>query len=127
MAINGINSSYSGLQANQVRMDVSANNVANVNTDGFKAATVQTSDAAYINDIGQGTRVSSVYSPQRPGAPVALEAGAAGNSSGVQEMSNTDLAVETIKQMNARNAYGVNTAAFRASDEVNQTLLNLQG
>lgn len=55
MSVDGLGTPLSGLQANAYRMGVSANNVANINTDEFQASQVRTTDAAYINDIGQGT------------------------------------------------------------------------
>ena len=122
MSVNGLNTSLSGLYANQLRQDVSANNVANVNTDGFKASTVQTADAAYVNDIGQGTRVTGTYTPNRPG-PVTADESAPG---GMRELSNTDMVQEMTSQMSARNAYGVNIAVARTVDETSQTLMDLK-
>lgn len=127
MAINGLGAPLSALQANQFRQDVSANNVANVNTDGFKASTVQTSDAAYINDIGQGTRVSGAYAPPRPG-PMAIDTASAPTSAGpaMAEQSNTDLITEMTGQIGAQNAYGANIAMLRTADDVAQTLMDLK-
>ncbi len=79
MSVNGLNTSISALRTNQFRLDVTANNVANVNTDGFKASTVTTADRAYINGIGTGTQVTGTYAPPRPGAMAVDTAGAAAN------------------------------------------------
>ena len=71
-------SGVAGLKSHQTKMDVIGNNIANVNTVGFKAATVSFSDVLYqktqsasassgnlggINakQIGLGTAVSSIY------------------------------------------------------------------
>lgn len=129
MAIDGLGAPMSAIQANQLRMDVSANNVANANTDGFQASTVQTSDAAYINDIGQGTRVTGTYAPARPG-PVAQAAGGEGGEggsaiSGMTEMSNVDLATEATSQMGAQNAYGVNIAMMQTANEMSKSVLDI--
>lgn len=123
MAIDGFGAPLSALRTNQFRLDVGANNVANVNTDGFKASTVQTSDAAYINDIGQGTRVAGAYAPSTPG-PAVPSASATG---GMVEASNTDPMTEIFNRMNAQNAYGTNAAMLRTADEAAQTLLDLKG
>ncbi len=132
MAINGLGTPLSALQANQFRQDVTANNVANVNTDGFNAASVQTSDAAYINDIGQGTRVTGAYAPPRQGqmavdAAGALAAGAGGPGvvPGMVELSNTDMITEATNQMGAQNAYGANIAVARTMDDATRTLLDM--
>ncbi len=123
MPINALGSGVSGLIANADRLNVSGHNVANVNTDGFKSQEIATTDAAYINDIGTGVRVSSVYSPSRPG-PLAVDA-AGGVDSGMVEMSNTDLIRETTNQMAAQKAYGANIATIRVADTMAQDLLNM--
>lgn len=122
MSVNGLNAPLSGLWANQFRQDVTANNIANVNTDDFKASTVQTADAGYINDIGQGTRVTGTYAPNRPG-PVAADTAAPG---GVRELSNTDLITEMTNQRAAQSAYGANIAMMETVDRANETLLDLK-
>lgn len=123
MSVNGLNTALSGLAANQFRQNVTANNIANVNTDGFRSSTVQTADAAYINDIGQGTQVTGTYAPNRPG-PVAMNETGAG---GARELSNTDMVREMSNMMSAQNAYGVNIAMARTVDEASKTLIDLKG
>lgn len=123
MSVNGLNIPLSGLSANRIRQDVTANNVANVNTEGFQPSTVQTTDAAYVNDIGQGTRVSSTYAPPRP-APQQPQAAQA---AGVAEPSNVDMITETTNRMNAQNAYNANIPVARTMDEMSQTLMDLRG
>ena len=124
MSVNGLNTPLSGLSANQFRQDVTAKNVANVNTAGFQPSTVQTADAAYINDIGQGTRVSATYAPPRA---VPAQAANAPQASGMAETSNVDLLTETMNRMNAQSAYNVNIPAARTMDEMSQTLMDLRG
>lgn len=138
MAITALNTAASGMYANRFRTDVTANNVANVNTDNFRASTVQTTDAAYINDIGRGTRVAATYQPPMPGTytPAAANGAAPARPTGTQtagavqppqgttQTSNVDLARERINQMSAQNAYSVNASAFRTADQMTQTLLN---
>lgn len=144
MSVNGLNTAVSGIQTNQFRLDTTANNIANVNTDGFQARTVQTTDRAYINDIGTGTQVSATYQPYRPGPPaqrtdamgVPNEGGvAAGNGAAAArpvetaadmvEQSNTDLVTEMTNMNAARTAYSANIAVARTVDEMNQTLMDI--
>ena len=122
MSVNGLgaNAPYSALRANSLRLDVSANNVANINTDEFKSSGVATSDLGYINSIGQGTQVTGTYSNTRPG-PVAVSA-----EGGMTEQSNTDAAVEITNQMAARSAYSANTQMARTVDDMTQTLIDLK-
>ncbi len=78
-------SGVSGLQAHQVRMDVIGNNIANVNTVGFKASKVNFAEVMYQTSkgagapqegrggtnplqIGLGTSVSSVTVQHTPGS-----------------------------------------------------------
>lgn len=124
MAINGLGAPLSALQTNQFRQDVTANNVANVNTDGFQASTTQTSDAAYINSIGQGTQVSGTYAPPRPGAPV-QDTAALAATGGAATQSNTDVVTETSNRMGAQQAYGANIVMARTADDMQQTLMDL--
>jgi len=56
----------SGIEASLTRADVSANNVANVNTTAFKSSRVN-----QVERYGGGTRVSSVDRDQTQGAPQA--------------------------------------------------------
>lgn len=123
MSVNALNTAVTGLQVNNFRQDVTANNIANVNTDGFRASTVQTADNAYINSIGTGTQVMGTYAPDRPG-PQAVDT--ASTVGGMVEQSNTDLVVERTNQMNAQNAYGVNIAMARTIEDTTQTLLDLK-
>ena len=121
MAISGIHIPVSGMQTNALRLDVSANNVANINTDDFRASTVRTTDAAYINDIGQGTKVSGVYTPPTP-APMAAD-----GRGGTAALSNTDAATEITSQMAVEKAYGVNVAVARTMDSMAGTLMDIKG
>ncbi len=123
MAISGLGTPVSALQTNQFRQDVTANNVANINTDGFRASTVQTADAAYINDVGRGTQVTGTYAPERPG-PMAMDT--ASTTGGMVEQSNTELVTETTNRMGAQQAYGANTAMARTVDDMMQTLMDMR-
>ncbi|MBF0170413.1 MAG: flagellar hook-basal body complex protein [Nitrospinae bacterium] len=68
--IQGIRSALSGLQAFSRKASVNANNLANVNSPGFKAGTAGTQETA-----PGGTRVASVGSNQSQGAIVSTGSG----------------------------------------------------
>lgn len=132
MSVNNINTSLSALRANQFRVDTAANNVANVNTDGFQSRSVQTADLGYINDIGQGTAVRATYANTRPGPPTmnSLQANGIEPAPGAQEreaevQSNTDMVREMTSMTEARTAYSANIAMARTVDEMTQTLLDI--
>ncbi|MCC8109712.1 MAG: flagellar basal body protein [Planctomycetes bacterium] len=128
MSVNALNSGYSGMRVNQLRTDVAANNLANANTENFRSSQVATADSAYINEIGQATQATATYAPPRPGAVAPAQGGDdVSFSSGYAETSNTDPANERINQMSASAAYGLNAAAVRTADQMNGTLIDLQG
>ncbi|MDR2390821.1 MAG: flagellar basal body protein [Planctomycetota bacterium] len=126
MSVNSLQTSMSAIRANQFRLDVSANNVANVNTSEFRASEVAATDAAYVNSIGAGVRIAATYASPRQG-PATIDAAAGATSQGTLEQSNTDLVTEMTNQMNSRNAYTANIAAGRTQMDVSQTLLDLVG
>ena len=140
MSVNALNTAVSGLQTNQFRLDTTANNLANVNTDGFQSRTVQSSDRNYIDGIGSGTQVASANTDTRPGpvAPAAdgganvvgMGAGAGGNGgrvpAGMVEQSNTDLTREMTSLNATRAAYGVNAVMGRTADEMTRTILDVK-
>ncbi len=64
MAINALNSAASGLSALDTALDVTANNLANVNTPGYKASRTNFQDLLYIEKEQPGTR--NVNDDQRP-------------------------------------------------------------
>jgi flagellar basal-body rod protein FlgG len=80
--IPGFSAGLSGLQASQTRLDVSANNVANVNTNGFKASRVEQSSADVATSrvaspnqllglsVGQGTQITGTSTNFSSGALV---------------------------------------------------------
>lgn len=135
MAISGLGAPLSGIQANQLRVDVGANNIANVNTPGFQPSTVQTADAAYVNDVGQGTQVTgTTYSPPRPtppaanggqiGVPEGQGVGAAAVA-GLVEQSNVDMVSEATSQLGAQHAYNANIAMIQTADDMARTAIDL--
>lgn len=64
MAILAMQSAASGLRALNTRLDVTANNLANVNTEGFKASRVNFEDLMYIERAQPG--VENANGDQRP-------------------------------------------------------------
>lgn len=151
MSVNGLNTSLSGMQVNQFRMDVTANNVANVNTNNFRASTVSTADSAYINGVGTGAQVtgtSPTYAPPRPGqatmnAAAAPASNAANNTNAAANARQTDMTtgsgnaygannnVNMVSEMtnmrSAQNAYNSNVTMARTQNDVSRTLMDLRG
>ena len=58
--IGSLYSAISGLDAFQKALSVESNNIANVNTVGFKADTISFADALYQSGVGKGVAVGSI-------------------------------------------------------------------
>lgn len=105
----------SGLRAFETKLAVNANNIANVNTDGFKKSRASMQEAA-----NGGVRVT-LTQVNLPGFPVGIDE-QTGNSI---ESSNVDLAEEMVDQMITRYAFEANTITLKIADEMQQTLLDI--
>lgn len=98
-----ISNNISSIQAHQVMMNTNANNVANVNTDGF---------------IPRDTRIVANENSVTAKNRMADDNGSA--------KSQTDLAKEIPDQMVAQNATAVNVTAIKAQDEMLGSLLDIK-
>lgn len=91
----------SGLQAAQLRLDASANNVANMNTPNYRRQVVQ--QEATVDSAG--VRATVQREPQAEG--VALEQ-------------------EAVEQISATYAFKANLQTIKAQDEMMGSLLNVK-
>ncbi|QOY53546.1 hypothetical protein HUE87_06355 [Candidatus Sulfurimonas marisnigri] len=98
-----ISSNISSIQSHQTMMNTTANNVANVNSDGF---------------VPSSTRMSSA-----DGSVLANTRKADNNGS---KISQTDLAKEIPDQIVAQNATAVNVTAIKTQDEMFGSLLDIK-
>jgi len=94
----------SALRVTQVRQDVTANNIANVNTDGFAAKNV-------------------VLADQNPGVAVAAIRKTPNNNP--QGFSNTDLATEMTGMIVNRDTYGANARVIKVQDRMLGEVIDL--
>lgn len=103
--------SSSGIFSSFRLLDATANNIANVNTDGYKRTSVSFKDGA---NGGVYATASKVSSP-----------GPAYNLNGVMyEASNVDIATEAISLMTARHMLSLNIATLKTADEMTESLLD---
>ena len=105
----------SGLAAARERLAVSASNVANVSTEGFRASRVTTQPTA---GGGVSTRVADTGTPN----PVTTDA-----DGRLATLSNTDVTTEAIEQLPAKHAFYANLAVVRTADEMTRTLIDTIG
>ena len=113
------------LGALSVSLQVSANNLANVNTNGFKQ-----SDVRFETGPGdQGVRISEIRKDATPGSPVEapvypIVGRQYEQRSGWVESSNTDVARQFVDMINTSHAWSANAATIRTGDEMMGTLIN---
>ena len=114
MQINsGLSASLSGLAAASTEVEAAAYNVANVNTEGFKAIRVVEVSAG-TEGSGVTRRVERTTTP----GPVALD-----ESRGLVEQSNVDIADEAVRRVAASRAYEANVTVAEAISDMDGALL----
>lgn len=116
--ISSLSTSLSGLNAFQKQLNVAANNLANVNTDGFKK-----SRALLESTQPQGV----LAKPQKlelPG-PLALEQTPDGEQ--LVEKSNVDVGEEIPNVIVGQRAYQANLKMLKVADETMGSLLDVVG
>ena len=91
----------SGLQAAQLRLDASANNVANMNTPGYRREVVAQEEAA------ESAGVRATVQREQDGKGVALEQ-------------------EAVEQMSATYAFKANLQTIKTQDEMMGSLLDVK-
>lgn len=114
--LSGISSGLSALKAIQTRTQSTANNTANINTDGFKKTRVTMVEAGTQGVTAQVQRVET------PGAMV-YESTQAGEV--LVEKSNVDLTEELPQMIIDRRAFQANIKTIKAQDEMLGSLLDI--
>ncbi len=115
--VSGIQSALSALQAFSAKLQNNANNVANVNTEGFKKGRVTLSDV-----LPQGVRAKAEQ-VNTPGTVVYEE-----TSQGFEpvELSNVDLAQEFPEMIENQHAFKANLKTLQAQNEMLDSLLDIK-
>jgi len=115
--ISGIHSALSGLTAIQKKMESTANNVANLNTDAYKKTrvTLHAQEPQGIQAV--------VQQIQTPG-PIVYEQTPEGES--LVEKSNVELTEELPTMMLSRRFFQANLKIVRVEDEMLGSLLDIK-
>lgn len=100
----------SGMQAAQTQLLVGADNIANLDTAGFKSSRVNLAEAP-----GGGVEVVGIERNTAPG-PLGPDG---------QQGSNVDLASEMVGLSQARTLYAANALVVRTADQMTGTLLDI--
>jgi len=94
MAVLALQSASTGLSALNTRMDVIANNLANVNTEGFKTSRANFQDLLYVEREQPG--VENAYGDQKP---TGLYVGLGVRVSGTQQDFKTGAPIDTGRDL----------------------------
>ena len=116
--ISGVQSALSGLQAFTTKIEKNANNIANMNTDGFKKDRVLLSAQA-----PQGVK-ATVELVDEPGAMVVAEPSDQGEV--MTELSNVDLGEEIPDMLLNSHGYAANLKSLRAANDMMQSVLDIK-
>lgn len=114
--ISSISASLSGLNAFQNQIGVSANNIANVNTNGFKKS------RAVLESVQPQGVVAKPQKLELPG-PLALEQTPEGEQ--LVEKSNVDVSQEIPNVLAGQRAYEANIKMLKVANEMTGSLLDL--
>lgn len=112
--LDGIFASVSGMVNALRRTNVTANNIANVQTPGYQSAR-----ANNVEQPGGGVRIGSVTRDPSPGPPLLNDLPSAPASS-----SNVDLATENVNLLLNKRQFEANVNALRAQNDALDDLLN---
>ena len=116
--IGALDASISGVKAFQKKIEVGANNIANVNTDTFKRQEAILSEGAHG---GVNVTIDRIDEPGYPKETVA-------DGEVVEtESSNVDLAEELTDLVPSQAGYDANLKTIKATDEMLGTLLDIVG
>lgn len=115
--ISGMQAALSGLQAFSTKVEKNANNIANMNTAGFKKDRVVLSAQSPGGVRAETARVETQ-------GPLVTETTNQGIS--IEEMSNVDLGEEIPDLMLNVHGYTANLKTIQSVDEMVRSLLDVQ-
>ena len=107
----------SGLRAAETRQAATANNIANLNTPGYRPRTVGLSEQSGGGVAAEAPRMDNLSQPADT-----LEL-----SDSVQAPSGVDLATEAVSTIVNTAAYTANAAVIRVEDDLLGALLDTRG
>ena len=113
---NTLNTSQLAIQSHFTRLEASANNIANLNSDGYKSQRVD------IKEGPNGAPTTSSSTDESSG-PSRMELNQEGDLVEI-EMSNVDLATEYVKTMESTQAIKANLKTIQTADEMLGELIN---
>ena len=116
--IGSVNNNITALSALNKRMAVTADNIANANTAGFKKSRVVFAEGPN-GDVN--VSINQIDTPGRPNPDSDTDPSAA------TELSNVDLTEEIPRMIPTQRSYDANLIAIKAQDEMIGTLVDIMG
>jgi len=110
--INSIGSSFAGLSVHATKIDTTAHNVANVNTDEFKKQRVT------IHSKEQGLPEANITEVETPGYKIQ-------GPEGEIETSNVNLAEEMINLIIGKTGYKANLKVIESEQDIFDSVLDI--
>ncbi|MCM0753638.1 flagellar basal body protein [Desulfovibrio aminophilus] len=120
-----IDASSQALGAFSVAQQVTANNIANVNTEGFRSSRVDFETTAEGGVAVADVRRSSDPGPQISTTKLENDAGRTEAVPAYVQGSNTDIAHEMVSMGVNEAAFNANASAVRAWDQMTGNLLDM--
>ncbi len=115
--LSTIHSILSGLGAYAKQIEVSANNVANVNTDGFKKSHTE------LIAVETGGVLPVVQKDNSAGPTVLRDRGYGPTQ---VELSNVDLGEETVVQIIGQRGFEANLQVLKTADDMLGSILDIK-
>ena len=113
-----VNSSLSALGAFGKKMGVTANNIANVETDNFKKSRALLKEGANSDVVVEISQVDT------PASRIMIY-----DSDGKMreiEMSNTDIAEELVESISTQRGYEANVATIKTLDQILGNIIDIK-
>jgi flagellar basal-body rod protein FlgC len=111
---SGMNASASGLAAERLRLDVVANNIANIDTTQTPSGGAYRREVVYFEQAagGHGVVVAGIGTDPSP-LPLKYDpTNPAANAQGFVQMPNVSMTSEMVDMLSAARAYEANVTAF---------------
>jgi len=118
MDISPLHSAIAGMNVNAAKLSVAAHNIANSNTNSFKAST------ATIESNASGYPEVKISISTNPGAMIP-NSGGLPEGEGTRELSNVDLADEFVQMKIAEYGYRANTSVIRTQDAMLGSIIDI--
>ncbi len=131
MSISALSTGLSGMQAFQRALDVTGNNVANADTNGFEPQQAQ-----FQSTNGGGVSVTATPGSTAAGAASSIASASAspsasGSATSPQSLSSsapsgTDLVAETVNSLQYKFGFDMSAQVVKTANENLGTLINIQ-